>query len=67
MIQPHRAYTHFFTNARIGCARYATVGRTRERHLYKLKDELKEVEAEAKKNHEGMWMYGDISEDPKEI
>lgn len=34
---------------------------------YKLKDELKLVENEAKAAHEGMWMYGDITEDPKEI
>jgi len=46
---------------------YATVGRTRERSLYKLKDELKDLEMQAKKAHEGMWMYGDITEDPREI
>mmetsp|Transcript_28141 Transcript_28141/g.84153 ORF Transcript_28141/g.84153 Transcript_28141/m.84153 type:complete len:903 (-) Transcript_28141:179-2887(-) len=46
---------------------YAMVGRSRDRNLNKMRDILKKCETEAKAAHEGMWMYGDISEDPREI
>ena len=46
---------------------YARVGRTRERHLRDTETEYKKIQAEAAANHEGMWIYGDISEDPKDI
>jgi len=46
---------------------YARVGRTREKHLRAREDEFKKIQATAAADHQGMWMYGDISEDPKDI
>jgi len=39
------------------------VEKRRERRLHKLVEEYKEAETSARKNHLGIWEYGDITED----
>eukprot|EP00039_Didymoeca_costata_P023675 m.7876 g.7876 ORF g.7876 m.7876 type:complete len:888 (+) comp3797_c2_seq1:3386-6049(+) len=46
---------------------YATVARRRGREFQEAISEYRTFEKEAKSNRMGMWMYGDISEDPRDI
>ena len=46
---------------------FARVGSKAREYDPEMKKEFKAIEAQAKKNRIGMWMYGDVSEDPKDI
>jgi len=46
---------------------YARAGRTRERALRERETQFKAIQKQASNDHTGMWQYGDISEDPKDI